>query len=218
MLNGSRWVLDTGAPFSLGDADRHPLEATQSLNRSIEVSPGHHANALTVSQYLGISVAGVIGCDFLNHHDLIFDFSAGELKFGDDILRTGQRHALSFPPALKGLPTIKAKVGGQEGDFIFDTGAQISYFFGTPPTDRIDGEEILDFWLGEGVFRAQTYAAKVAFTDYATSLRFGVPPPSLREAFRPQGILGIIGLDLISQQVCRYQARLQLMTIVHCTK
>jgi hypothetical protein len=203
-IDGRRWVLDTGAPMSFGETSRHPLEASLPFVRK-----HGEIDAEVVSRHLGVPVAGVIGGDFLNRHDHRLDFSSGLYEAGDGWVSSGHEHALDFPVQLQGLPTLKARIGEDEGDFLFDTGAQLSYHVGRPPAGHVAGEEIWDFWLGlaDTRFRTPTYEAEVCFADYATTLRFGEPPDGLRQLLLGFGLRGVIGIDLIARHVSWYAPR-----------
>lgn len=203
-IDGRRWVLDTGAPVSFGETADHPLEASLPFVRK-----HGDVDAEVVSRYLGVSVAGVIGGDFLNRHEHRIDFPSGRYEVCDGQVTSGHEHALSFPAQLQGLPTLKARIGADEGDFLFDTGAQLSYHVGRPPAGHVAGEEIWDFWLGlaDTRFRTPTYTAEVCFADYATTLRFGEPPAELHQFLLGLGLRGVIGIDLIARHVSWYAPR-----------
>lgn len=209
-IDGRRWVLDTGAQESFGETASHPLEASLPF-----VQKHGDIDAEVVSRHLGVPVAGVIGADFLNRHDHRLDFPSGRYDASNEQASSGHEHTLSFPDQLLGLPTIKARIGEDEGDFLFDTGAQISYHLGRPPTGHVPGEEIWDFWLGQADtrFRTPTYEAEVCFTDYATTLRFGEPPFALRQFLRGLGLRGVIGIDLIARNVSWYAPRRRSLKI-----
>jgi hypothetical protein len=209
-IDGRRWVLDTGAPVSFGDAPSHPLESSIPFVRN----PGD-IDAEDVSRFLGVPVAGVIGADFLNRHDHCLDFRSGRYEACDRLASSGHEHTLSFPAQLRGLPTIKARIGEEEGDFLFDTGAQLSYHVGRPPAGHGAGEEIWDFWLGlsQPRFRTRTHEAEVTFADYTITLRFGEPPDGLHEFLLSLGLRGVIGIDLIARNVCWYAPRRRSLQI-----
>lgn len=203
-IDGRRWVLDTGAPVSFGEAPSHPLESSIPFVRK-------HGDfdADVVSRFLGVPVAGVIGGDFLNRHDHRLDLPSGRYEACDELASSGHEHTLSFPAQLQGLPTIKAKIGEDEGDFLFDTGAQLSYHVGRPSVGNVPGEVVWDFWLGlpQPRFQTPTYTAEVTFTDYATTLRFGEPPAELHQFLLGLGLRGVIGIDLIARHVSWYAPR-----------
>ena len=209
-IDGRRWVLDTGAPASFGETASHPLEASLPFVRK-----HGDIDADVVSRHLGVPVAGVIGADFLNRHDHRLDFPSGRYDASYELASSGHEHTLSFPAQLQGLPTLKARIGEDEGDFLFDTGAQLSYHVGRPPAGHVAGEEIWDFWLGlaDTRFRTPTYEAEVCFADYATTLRFGEPPDRLRQVLLDLGLRGVIGIDLIARHVSWYAPRRRSLQI-----
>jgi hypothetical protein len=210
---GSQWVLDTGAPASFGETSRHPLDDSRPLLPGVNIANGGWSDASSVSSYLGVQVAGVIGCDFLNQHDLLIDLPNGVFQFLDSGIPRGHAHILGFPPALRGVPTMEATIGGQSGRYIFDTGAQLSYYVGTPPAGHTPGPACSDFWPGTGRFLAPTFIADVAFAGYTMPLRFGQPVEDLKSMLLQANLKGIIGIDLIRQKACGYYPRRKLLII-----
>jgi len=207
-IDNRLWILDTGSPVTFGEGSHHPLEPKLPF-----VAKQGDVDATVVSEFLGVRIAGVVGSDFLNRYDHRIDLTSGLYAASDGHFSAGRDYPLEFPERLHGIPTLKASIGGQEGEFIFDTGAQLSYHLGPPPTDYDPGETIWDFWLGCGSFQTQTFVKEVTFAQDTVPLPFGIPPTALADFLNTLGLHGVIGIDLISRHTCSYAPRSKRMTI-----
>lgn len=212
-IMGCQWILDTGAPVSFGDTPWHPLDVSAPLPPRTELANGGWSDARSVSKHLGVKVAGVIGCDFLNRHEVCIDLPKGVFKFLNGGIPQGHTHVLGFPAALRGIPTIKATIAGECGEYIFDTGAQLSYYVGDPPPGHTPTPDFPDFWPGVDNFVTPTFTVDVTFTNYAMPIKFGQPVDGLKATLLQANLKGIIGIDLIRQSSCCYYPRRKLMVI-----
>jgi diguanylate cyclase (GGDEF)-like protein len=135
-IEGSLWVYDTGADSSFGDRSTGLLGPKEDI---AELYAGQFS-AADISGFLGETVAGIIGADIINRYDHIIDLKANRLTVSDgDLTSEGFVQPLEF---FMGVPMLKTNIGGASHSLFFDTGAQISYFQGTPPLEATDAGRV----------------------------------------------------------------------------
>ena len=121
-LSGELWVFDTGAPNSFGRSPDLTI-AGEQFNLSASYL-GLDADLL--SQFVGVTCAGLLGADVLGRFDHIVDIPSGALTISTDELNHGGQ--LVHLDEFMGLPIVTARIGDQDYRTFFDTGAQVSYF------------------------------------------------------------------------------------------
>lgn len=200
-IEGALWVYDTGADSSFGD------RATGLLGPKEDIADLYAGqfSAADISGFLGATVAGIIGADIINRYDHIIDLKANRLTVSDgDLTSEGFVQPLEF---FMGVPMLKANIGGAAHSLFFDTGAQISYFQGTPPADAIDAEDLEDFFPMVGAFRTQTKHIKVGLNGLSHTLRCGKLPGMMGMALSMANVSGILGNEVMRNRVTAFYPR-----------
>lgn len=200
-IKGALWVYDTGADSSFGD------RATGLLGPKEDIADLYAGqfSAADISGFLGETVAGIIGADIINRYDHIIDLRANRLTVSDgDLTSGGFVQPLEF---FMGVPMLKANIGGAAHSLFFDTGAQISYFQGTPTADAIDAEDLEDFFPMVGAFRTQTKHIKVGLNGLSHTLRCGKLPGMMGMALSMANVSGILGNEVMRNRVTAFYPR-----------
>lgn len=196
------WVYDTGCQISFGNSQPTPL-SNSPIVREIPVCD-KTANAEIISGYLGVKIAGLIGTDILNQFNHLIDLRPGkmELQCGTELTApSGLKQDIQL---LQQTPVIQASVDGKKGNYVFDTGAQLSYLTGEPPTDRAPCTPTDDFWIPIGEFHTETYYAPISLKGYTPTIRFGYPPEKLQKFLSAIPVDGIIGNELLIGRLTGY--------------
>ena len=206
-IEGALWVYDTGADSSFGNRSIGLLGQKEDI---AELYAGQFS-AKDISGFLGETVAGIIGADIINRYDHIIDLRANRLTVSDeDLTSEGLVQPLEF---VMGVPMLKANIGGETHSLFFDTGAQISYFQGTPPADAVDAEDLEDFFPTVGLFRTQTKHIKVGLNGLSYTLRCGKLPGMMGMALSMANVSGILGNEVIRGRVTAFYPRRQQLVL-----
>lgn len=121
-LNGALWLYDSGAPTSFGAGASIGLAGEQ-----FRVAKSYFGlTEATLSGFVGVQCAGLLGADVLGHFDHLLDAAGGTLTISATELQHGGR-AVRLSEFM-GIPILTARIAGDEYRMFFDTGAQISYF------------------------------------------------------------------------------------------
>lgn len=206
-IKGALWVYDTGADSSFGDRATGLLGPNEDID---ELYAGQFS-AQDISSFLGETVAGIIGADIINRYDHVIDLKACRLTVSDaELTSEGYVQPLEF---FMGVPMLKANIGGVPHSLFFDTGAQISYFQGTPPADAVDAEDLEDFFPTIGPFRTQTKHIKVGLNGLSQTLRCGKLPGMMGMALSMANVSGILGNEVMRGRVTAYYPRRQQLVL-----
>jgi hypothetical protein len=200
-IEGALWVYDTGADSSFGD------RATGLLGPKEDVSAQYTGqfSARDISGFVGETVAGIIGGDIINRYDHIIDLVTNRLTVSDgELTSEGFVQPLEF---FMGVPMLKANIGGASHGLFFDTGAQISYFQGTPPADAVDAEDLEDFFPLGGAFRTQTKHIKIGLNGLSRTLRCGKLPGTMGMSLSTAKVSGILGNEIMRNRVTAFYPR-----------
>lgn len=199
-LDDEKWLIDTGAPKTFG-------ARTFVINgQRVEASTSDMGlNAETLSQYVQVPCAGLIGADVLNRFDHLFDVAAKTLTVSTETLSHGGTVIdLEF---FMGIPIVTASIGGRDHRMFFDTGAQLSYLeddalAGFPAAGNFE-----DFYPGIGPFRVETHRVDMAVGGIQISLRTGALPGALGTALMMARTTGIISNAALEDRVVGYFPR-----------
>ena len=210
------FVYDTGGPKSFGVGGLNPLndEYIPYFYPDEQISYSKVIDAKKLSDFLGMRVDGLIGTDILNQYDHIIDLKTNTLTFSKQELKhQGHTLPLTFSNILQGVPMLVAQINTQQSNFIFDTGAQYSYYDDTMPKHSIPMGDITDFWPPIGTFKTQSYKALVKLNDIETYIHFGVPPAELSKLLKASGAKGILGNELMRNRITGYFPRRKELVI-----
>jgi len=196
-LDGGKWLIDTGAPNTFG------TQAFVINGQRVEPSTSHMGlNAETLSQYVQVPCAGLIGADVLNRFDHLFDVAAKTLTVSTETLsHRGTVTGLEF---FIGIPIVTVWIGGRDHRMFFDTGAQLSYLeddalAGFPAAGNFE-----DFYPGIGPFRVETHRVGMTVGGIQISLRTGALPGALGTALMMARTTGVISNAVMADSVVGY--------------
>ena len=201
LLDGERWLLDTGAPTSFGSAGDLILCGQQFGLE--EDYLGLDAEALT--GFVGVPCVGLLGTDVLGGFDHNIDVPRGELRMDSEEL-PGNGELIPLD-AFMGIPIVTVDIGGRANRMFFDTGAQISYYQDPglesyPPAGDLD-----DFYPGAGAFRTSTFHVAATIGTTLLTLRCGRLPGLLGATLMMAGTQGIIGNELVRERTVAWFPR-----------
>ena len=203
-IDGALWVYDTGSPDTFGEVATNPFNGKPLTQRRMD----------RISHYLGVKVAGLIGTDTLNAYDHVIDLRSKHmsLEYSEELLACdGGAHGLRFiapkPGTAAVIPTIQASLGSDGDDYIFDTGAQLSYHVSPVPDGAVPCCIMQDFWLPIGSFTTKTYHAQTYLDVSQLWVKYGRPPEQLEEALKGLHTCGIIGNEVMRGRITGYFPR-----------
>ena len=159
-------------------------------------------------------MVGLIGTDTLNAYDHVIDLRPNHmlLTHSEELVACDDgAHGLSFiapkPGTAAVIPTLQASLGGSASDYIFDTGAPLSYHVGPVPDGAVPCCNMQDFWLPIGSFTTQTYHAQTYLDVSQRWLKYGTPPAQLEQALQGYKTSGIIGNEVMRGRITGYFPR-----------
>jgi hypothetical protein len=188
-VEGRSYLLDTGAPFSVGyepihiAGKRYPVEWSY-----MGVTPSH------LSEYIGMPIEGMIGSDIIREYTMGVYATERIVQFtylptsGDIVL----------PVQVCGeLPIISVMVNGMVRRMFFDTGAPTSYLL----PEALEGVEVIgrheDYYPLLGNFLTDIYSLPVVLASEQREFRFGCVPEEMRSALEAARVSGMIGTELL---------------------
>ena len=200
-IAGEEWVIDTGSPASFGTRTRISVG-----DACFSVAPDYMGLTGTVlTGLVGHPTAGIIGTDILNEFDVLFDESAGRMRFSREKLDlTGVAVGISD---FMGVPVVRVEIDGASHKMFLDTGAQVSYLQDEQLQDYPDAGVFHDFFPGVGAFETTTHRLPVAVGALAFELRCGTLPGLLGMTLAMAGTSGIVGNELFAGRVVGYFPR-----------
>lgn len=200
-INGKLWVYDTGADTSFGN---HAV----SLYGPAKSIPQKYAGTISaedISGFLDETVSGIIGADLINTFDHIIDLQNNILTVSDGQLQAdGLTQPLEF---FMGVPTLFAMIESRPRNFVFDTGAQISYYQGDIPSSATPGPRIHDFHPGFGEFESPSHFYQIELFGVRHRLQFGRLPDLMGMALQMIKCDGVLGNEIIRNRVTGYFPR-----------
>lgn len=206
-LDSELWLLDTGAPTSFGISQSLSVAGEQfSLGTSYL-----GLTAATLSQFVSVPCAGLLGADVLGQFDLIFDTAGGRLSVSTaELSHRGQSVRLN---EFMGIPIVTARVGSSDYRMFFDTGAQISYFQDDLLADFPSAGSVTDFYPGVGQFQTDTHQVPVSLGGVSFTLRCGTLPGLLGLTLMMADTKGIIGNTILHDRVLAYFPRRRMLCL-----
>ncbi len=188
-VEGRPYLLDSGAPFSVG------YEAMHIGGQCFPVEFSYMGvTASYLSEHIGVPIEGMIGADVLREFNVSVFTAERMVQFhhqppsGDIVLPVHERGE---------LPVINIKVNGRVRRMFFDTGAPICYLLpdallGTVPEGRHE-----DFYPLLGNFLTPIYSLPVELGGHRRQFRFGEVPEELRAMLQSADVAGMIGTELL---------------------
>jgi len=199
-INGALWVYDTGADSSFGVRPVSLLGPAQNISADYA-----GFTAADISGFLGEAVEGIIGADLINPFDHLIDLRTNTLTVSDEQLSCdGNVQSLDF---FMGVPMLEAQVGGARCKLFFDTGAQISYYQGSPPPGSEYAGQLHDFFPTVGEFTTDTYRFPIVLNGFSPMVRCGKLPGLMGMSLGMAGVSGILGNELMRGRVTGYFPR-----------
>ena len=201
-IDGKLWLLDTGAPGSLGTDGTVMLAGMEF--RVQKNFLGFTAGSL--SELLHVEVSGLLGGDVLNRFDLVIDAPSGKVEIST--ARLEHRGAAIPLELFMGIPIVTALIGGIKHRMFFDTGAQIGYLQDDDVrTSFPSAGRLTDFFPGAGRFQTETHQVDISLGEENFVLRSGVLPDLLGAMLVASGTDGIVGNQILLTRAVGYFPR-----------
>lgn len=200
-VDGNLWLLDTGAPLSFGSMPDFSLEGEKFDLESTYLG----LTPETLSGFVGVKTAGLLGTDVLNSFDIIFNGPESTITFSlSPLEHPGQVVKLD---EFMGIPILSATINGNEYRMFFDTGAQISYFQDDALKTFPPAGQMTDYYPGFGQFQTDTHNVEFQIGGSSFILRCGILPDLLGMTLMMADTQGIIGNQILQDQVVGYFPR-----------
>lgn len=205
ILDNKKWLVDTGSPVSFGEQDSLTLN-----DSSFDLSDAYgNLDTDALSEHIGLEVSGLIGVDILNHFDILFDIPAGSITFTrEEVLWQGDTLSIDN---FMGIPIIEAIIDDTPQKMFFDTGAQISYWQNIALTSFPSLGQVTDFYPGFGEFETETYQLALSIGPESHTLICGSLPGVLGETPMMASAQGIMGNEIMKDQIIGYFPRRELL-------
>lgn len=206
-VEGHLWLLDTGAPLSFGSPPAFSLEGEKFDLESTYLG----LTPETLSGFVGVTTAGLLGADVLNSFDIFFNGLENSITFSlSPLEHKGQAVKLD---EFMGISVLSATINGQDYRMFFDTGAQISYFQDDtlktfPPTGQMT-----DYYPGFGQFQTDTHNVEFLIGGSSFVLRCGSLPDLLGMTLMMADTQGIIGNQILEDRIVGYFPRRKELVI-----
>ncbi|MFM7319971.1 MAG: hypothetical protein ACKO5K_00425 [Armatimonadota bacterium] len=186
------WLVDTGSPISIG-----PAPSVEMAGHTIPLVPSAHAmDARSLSEFVGGPVAGLLGMDFLRHHDVRFDPAGGTATIDPEAVASDGH---PIPISLRGhIIVLDANVGGEDTELLMDTGAPLSYWQSGRRTDFPTEVPYDDFHPLLGRFVTTVHRVPVRVGGWEREVAFGHLPAPVGTGVEMMGVSGILGLDVFA--------------------
>ena len=205
--DGAWWLFDTGAPISFGIQPEFVLEGVNF--RLADTYFGLNADTLT--GFVGVECAGLLGVDVLGQFDFLLDISSGTVDVSSGMLEhVGRPIPLDN---FMGAPIVLPRIRGIDRRMFFDTGAQISYLQHDDLATFPPAGDVTDFYPGFGQFQTKTYDVETVLGDATFVLRCGTLPELLAATLTLANTEGIIGNQILRNQRTGYFPRRNLLVL-----
>ena len=201
-LDETLWLYDTGAPTSFGET-----EEIQFGGETFPVAESFMGlTAATLSGYINVECAGLLGADLINGFDHILDLPGETLSVSKDELQVeGTR--VPITDFVMGIPIVTARIADSDYRMFFDTGAQFSFFQDDSISDFPESGTVTAFYPGAGPFETDTYQVDLSLGDLSLTLRCGTLPGFLGELLKSANAQGIVGNQSMKDRVTGYFPR-----------
>ncbi len=201
ILDNKKWLIDTGSPVSFGEPDSLTIN-----DNSFDLSDTYgNLDTDALSEHIGIEVLGLIGVDILNHFDILLDLPSGVMSVSKEELP--MEGTIVPLEQFMGIPIIEAVIDGRTQKMFFDTGAQISYWQDEALNSFPSLGKVTDFYPGFGEFETETYQLELSIGTESNKLICGSLPGLLSETLMMASAQGIIGNEIMKDQILGYFPR-----------
>jgi len=188
-FQGTRGLLDTGAPVSIGPGTLECNgQRVRLLRQGFGVSPEY------LSEKVGTRIDALVGTDVLATHYFEVDYAGATCTFATERPELAG-HRIPLDHFLR-TPIADAVVDSQPARMIVDTGAQFGYIAKEFVAGRRPLETRHDFHPTLGDFTTEVHQLPITVGGRTMSLLFGVMPRGLEEMLGMIRTQGIIGTDL----------------------
>ncbi len=189
-VEGSRYLVDTGIPFSVGKGELR-LDG-RCVRLSPAPVPGFELGQL--SRICGVEVAGILGAKDLLQTGCTIDLPRGLLVMGGPEPITASAVAVEILP-LKHAPVVTIDLLGQARKAILDTGAPVSYLSRHVAQTLPAAESNRRDWIGQlGVWaETPTWSLNMGIADLDATFEWGLLPETLDPMFTLLGVDAIFG-------------------------
>lgn len=198
-----RFLIDTGAPASFGMTGHITIG-----DREFSLEPGYLGlDAARLGDLVGIEVAGLVGTDILNCFDIRLDLAGGRIEVTEETLDMGEREVpLTF---CLGVPIIPVEAGEKTCNFVFDTGAQLSYWQDEGLSAFRPAGQAADFHpsFPPASFIIETHMVAMRVGGEFFELRCGRLPAAYAAVLGGIGASGILGADFLEMREVFYLPR-----------
>jgi len=188
-LDGTRAMLDTGAPISIG---RGRLDCNGQRVRLVREGLGVSPEYLT--EKVRTRIDALLGTDVLAEHYFEVDYAGATCTFDTERPALAGRR-IPLDHYLR-TPIADGEVAGRAARLIVDTGAQFGYIAKEFVAGRRPLETRHDFHPALGDFSTEVHQLPIAVGGLTMSLPFGVMPRELERMLGMIQTQGIIGTDL----------------------
>src|SRR5690606_22962028 len=153
-------------------------------------------DAATLSRFVGVDCAGLLGAEVLGRFDLILDVPTGTLEVSTSELELA---GVEIPlDEFMGIPIVSGRVRSRDYRLFFDTGAQISYLQDDDVRSTFPAaDSVTDFCPGIGQFETDTHIVDVVLGEFEARLRCGSLPGRLGATLMLAGTQGIVGNEVL---------------------
>lgn len=194
------FLVDTGSPTSFSRSGRLSFAGRATM---VPQSAMGMMEADELSEYVGVSVDGLIGIDILARHMIVFD--GGEI-FVDECPIPDHAFTDLESADFMGIPVVSIRVAGQKVRMFLDSGAQLSYLDAAYLENYRVDETLPDFYPGIGRFNVDVSAVPCEVAGSHMSARFGRLPALLQVTLLRGCVHGILGRDLFAKFRVRLDA------------
>jgi hypothetical protein len=186
---GRPYLLDTGAPFSVG------YEPLRIAGHSLPTEQSYMGvTASYLSDRIGAPVEGMIGADVLRYYNIGVYATERMIQFSQqrpsgDVIVPVQEYM--------GIPIVNVQIGDRVRRLFLDTGATLSYLKADCLADAQPEGRFEDFYPLLGDFLTDVYSQDLAVGNVACTLRFGVVPEELHAMLDAGNVDGLLGTELL---------------------
>ncbi len=193
------YVIDTGSPFSMSDNLQFIF-----LDKQIIANPifANMVNLKAMSQFIGVDLTGIIGCDLIRDTCCTFDLKTNQLLLSEiSIAGNYSDFLITDMNYLQELPFIEIGFNGKIVNSFIDTGATISYFrrsyFEGKPSLRVENDTHPMY----GDFTTNIYQTEITIESHQFEIEVGTLPDVMDMMFNMINADAVIGYDLLKNKI-----------------